>query len=39
MDRPTCTVICLAERRREREQTRRQARRYFLLALVPQRPL
>ena len=37
MDRPTCTVICLAERRREREQTRRQARRYFLLALVPQR--
>ena len=37
MTRSPCVVIDWNTRRRERERARRQARRYFLLALVPQR--
>ena len=37
MSRSTCSMIDLASYRREKARERRRARRYFLLALVPQR--
>ena len=37
MSRSICSMFDLASSRREKARERRRARRYFLLALVPQR--